>query len=94
MEVRIRNTPSFIETARKKQRIIAIGDLHGDREIFWSIMIASECVKLKKVKGKKKTPKWIGEDTIVVCLGICSEAKMRRDLVPSQAATCKTWMHR
>tara|TARA_X000001036_G_scaffold296839_1_gene275943 strand:+ start:6329 stop:7303 length:975 start_codon:yes stop_codon:yes gene_type:complete len=75
MEVRIRNTPSFIETARKKQRIVAIGDLHGDREIFWSVLIASGCVKMKKVKGKNKTPKWIGEDTIVVCLGDTTDSK-------------------
>ena len=78
MEVKIRGTPSFIEISRKKQRIVAIGDLHGDREIFWAIMIASECVKLKKIKGKRrgpKTPIWIGEDTVVVCLGDTTDSR-------------------
>jgi|TARA_B100001250_G_scaffold274228_1_gene236811 hypothetical protein len=75
--VRIRRTPDFIETKRDvgMEKIIAIGDLHGDREMFWGIMLASGCVKMKKLKSKKRTPRWIGKNTIVVCLGDTTDSK-------------------
>ena len=67
--LRIRDIPSIIETERQNQDIVAIGDLHGDRDMFWGVMVASGCVKMKNLKGGNKKPKWIGGNTIVVCLG-------------------------
>ncbi len=77
---KIRRTPEFIETKRGKggEKIIAIGDLHGDREMFWAIMLASKCVKMKK-SGKKRVPAWIGKTNIVVCLGDTTDS-MRPDI--------------
>jgi len=74
---RIRSTPDIIETRRGKKtpKIIAIGDLHGDREMFWAIMMASGCVKMKKSRGRTKSPRWIGKNTIIVCLGDTTDSK-------------------
>ena len=69
-EVRIRRTPDFIETSRgsASPRIVILGDLHGDREMFWGILAAAKCIKMLK-KKTGNSPRWIGKDTIVVCLG-------------------------
>ncbi len=45
------------------ERIIVIGDLHGD----WNKTI--EILRLSKVIDEKENPNWIGGDTIVVQLG-------------------------
>lgn len=75
MDFKIRNIPGIIETHRENQTIIAIGDLHGDREIFWSIMVASGCVKMKRLGNRAKKPRWIGGNTIVVALGDTVDSK-------------------
>lgn len=67
---RIRTTPDIIEI--NKQKIIAIGDLHGDREMFWSIMMSSGCIELNK---SGTTPRWKGKDNIVVILGDTTDSK-------------------
>ena len=67
---RIRTTPDIIEI--NKQKIIAIGDLHGDREMFWSIMLSSGCIELNK---SGTTPRWKGKDNIVVILGDTTDSK-------------------
>jgi len=86
--VRIRNVPSIIETERQQQDIIAIGDLHGDRDMFWGIMVASGCVKMKNLKGNIKKPRWVGGNTIVVCLGDTVDSKR-----PGVEITDKNWLN-
>ena len=73
---RIRTTPDIIEI--NKQKIIAIGDLHGDREMFWSIMMSSGCIELNK---SGTTPRWKGKDNIVVILGDTTDSKRQKGLL-------------
>jgi len=82
---RIRKTPAIIEI--NKQKIIAIGDLHGDREMFWAIMMSSGCIGMNK---SRTTPKWTGKNTIVVILGDTTDSKRPDVKIKKQDAWFKT----
>ena len=77
MVTRLRSTPDVISTERSiahAPKIVAIGDLHGDRDMFWTVLSASGCVKIKKTKKGIK-PKWTGKNSIVVCLGDTADSQ-------------------
>ena len=59
------NLRSFPPVIHSPRRIICIGDLHGDREIFIGILLTAKCIKI----SKRGAITWIGKDTHVVCMG-------------------------
>ena len=71
---------------KKNQKIIVIGDLHGDIDNTINILKLSKCISLPKSELLKQSNydlkklnkiKWIGGDTIIVQLGDILDGKKR-----------------
>lgn len=67
------------DTLQTRNRVIAIGDLHGDREIFLAILMTAGLIEYA---ADSKTLNWVGGDTVVVCMGDTVDSK-REGVVPS-----------
>lgn len=73
--------PTIVDIDKNKiNRIIAIGDIHGDLDLALNLLLMSKvieeifqkeknCVKLKYKNNENKYYKWIGKKTIVVQVG-------------------------
>lgn len=72
---------------RNKKRIVAIGDIHGDFDMFITALIKAKVISTQKISEDKQKilykPVWIGGNTIVVQMGDLLDSGGRQNSIES-----------